>query len=105
MSNLGPNDPGATEPINPEQPQPARHGQIHVHPNHPNRDVLIHQMAQHLAQHVEHLKATADYHRPDAGGAAGQSSGAFQQGGASGADYQTTSTGTVGDADSGGTGY
>jgi len=108
MANLGENDPAATEPINSELPNPS--GQVHVHPNHPNHDVLVGQMKTHLAEISGHAKATADYHRgmpPQAGatGVTGQSSqGAMSPGGASGASYETTSTGNTGDCDSGGPG-
>ena len=106
MSNLGPDDSGATEPIDPEQPQPVTHGQIHVSDAHGDPSSLAAQMRAHLAEHEVHLATTAGYHRPsvNAGGDTGQSSqGGFAQGGASGADYQTTNVGSeCGDADSGG---
>jgi hypothetical protein len=97
MANLSSDqDSGATEPIDAELPDPNPHGQVHVHPNHPNHDVVVKQMTAHLAQHVASTNATADYGGHGAFGGGGN----FQQGGASGADYQTTSTET-GIADSG----
>src|SRR5450759_4765763 len=97
MANLSSSDDsGATEPIDAELPDPNPHGQVHVHPNHPNHDVVVRQMQQHLAEHVASTNATADY----GGHGAADSRGSFQQGGASGsADYQTTGD-TTGDADS-----
>jgi hypothetical protein len=111
MANLGENDTAATEPIDSELPDPNSHGQVYVHPNHPNRDVVLKQMKAHLAEHAKHLAATKAYHGgqiPYAPGDSGQSSqGGFSGsggGGASGADYQTSSADSVGDADSGGPG-
>ena len=107
MGNLAPEDDaaGQTEPIDAELPQPAVHGQVHVSAAHNDPQALQKQMRTHLAEHERHLAATAAYHRPTvnaAGDTAQSSQGSFQQGGASGADYQTTSEGTLGDADSGG---
>jgi hypothetical protein len=98
MANLSSDqDAGQTEPIDPELPQPAVHGQVHVSAAHSNPTALAKQLRAHLAQHVEHLNTTKDYggHGAFGGG------GGFQQGGASGANYQTNSSeGSVGDADS-----
>ncbi len=95
-------DDAAAQLIDWEVPQPATHGHVHVPSHHPNRDTVVSQMQAHLAQHVEHLKTTAAYHKGT--GVTGQDSqGGFAPGGASaGADYSTTSTGNTGDADSGG---
>jgi hypothetical protein len=107
MANLSSDqDAGATEPIDPELPQPATHGQVHVSDGHSNPKALAAQMKQHLAEHVQHLSTTAAYNMTQKGaaGVTGQSSGgSFAPGGASGgADYQTTDVGGTGDADSGG---
>lgn len=57
----------------------------------------------HLAAMVSHANEVKDY---GAHGTHCSSQGAFSSGGAAGADYQTTSTGNTGDADSQGpTGY
>ena len=104
MGNLAPEDDaaGQTEPTDAEEPQPAVHGQVHVSAANGNPTALAKQLRAHLAQHVEHLNTTKDYggHGAFGGG------GSFQQGGASGANYQTNSSeGSVGDADSGPSGY
>jgi hypothetical protein len=94
-------DDQAPQPIDPRLPQPATHGQISVHSSHPNHDALVGQMQRHLAEHVQHLSTTASYHKGV--GVTGQDSqGAFLLGGASGADYETSSADSVGDSDSGG---
>lgn len=52
----------------------------------------------HLSKMVASASEVRDYHT---GGATGQNSqGSFSSGGAEGADYQTSSTGTTGDSDS-----
>jgi hypothetical protein len=80
---------------------PNPHGMVHVHPDHPNHDALVGQMQRHLAEHQAHLNTTASYHKGV--GVTGQDSqGTFSPGGASGAEYQTSSADSVGDADSGG---
>jgi transcription elongation factor len=74
--------------------QPPKHGDISV------SEMPLKHMRKHLRQMTADASQVRDYHT---GGVTGQGSqGSFQQGGASGADYQTTSTGSVGDADSGG---
>jgi hypothetical protein len=79
------------------KPQPPTHGQIIVStmkPEHARR---------HLAAMVSHANEVKDY---GSHGTSFSSQGAFSTGGASGADYQTSSTGNTGDADSmGPTGY
>jgi hypothetical protein len=99
MSNLAPNDEAdvQTEPTDPTQPQPAVHGQVHVSAANQN-PALSKQMRAHLAEHEQHLKTTADYHRPTV---PATDAGASQSSGGARADYQTTSEGSVGDADSG----
>ena len=72
--------------------------QVHVPDHHPRHHELTKQLTGHLAQHVAHANATADY----GGHGMFSNQGGFQQGGASGSDYETTSTGNTGDADSGG---
>jgi hypothetical protein len=60
-------------------------------------------LVKHLAQSTQHAREVKTY-----GGHPGfevtwqSSQGALSPGGASGADYQTTSTGNTGDSDSGG---
>jgi len=86
-----------------DQPQPVTHGQVHVPDHHPRRDELTRQLSDHLRQHIEHANTTADY---GGHGTGFSSSGSFSPGGASGADYETTSVGDTPDADSQGpTGY
>jgi len=72
-----------------DQPQPAAHGQVHVPDHHPRKAELTKMLTDHLAQHVAHANTTADY----GGHGAFSSQGGFQQGGAAGADYETSSTG------------
>jgi hypothetical protein len=61
------------------------------------------QLEAHLAQHVEDANTTKDY---GGHGIGCSSEGGFQQGGAGGAEYETTSVGDTPDADSAGpTGY
>jgi hypothetical protein len=57
-------DDAAAQPVNVElpDPQPVRHGQVSVHSSHPNRNALVGQMQRHLAEHVQHLNATKQYH-------------------------------------------
>ena len=64
-------------------------------------------MKKHLAQLTRHALEVKSYGGHPGFEVTGQSSqGAFSPGGASGADYQTTSAGNTGDADSQGpTGY
>jgi hypothetical protein len=78
--------------------------QVHVPDHHPRHDELTKQLTDHLAQHVEHASTTAAYHGGQRlPGDTGESSqGSFQPGGAAGAEYQTSSADSVGDADSGG---
>ena len=94
MANLSSDqDAGATEPINPELPQPVTRGQVHASAAHSNPTALAKQLRAHLAQHVEHLNTTKDYGGHGAFGGGGGPA----QGGASGsADYQTTGD-TTGD--------
>jgi hypothetical protein len=98
MANLSNQDSGATEPVDARLPDPNPHGQVHVGASHPNRDTVVKQMTAHLKEHVASTNATADY----GGHGTAASQGAFSPGGASGADYETSSQDTVGDADSGG---
>jgi hypothetical protein len=57
----------------------------------------------HLAQLTQHAKEVKNYGGHPGFEVTGQSlQGAMSPGGASGADYQTTSTGNTGDSDSGG---
>jgi hypothetical protein len=79
--------------------KPPRHGQIKVATMKPEH------MKQHLAQMTASASEVADYHR--GGEVTGQfSGGAMSPGGASSANYQTSSADSVGDADSqGSTGY
>ncbi|MFZ0418413.1 MAG: hypothetical protein WAM04_09915 [Candidatus Sulfotelmatobacter sp.] len=84
----------------PDQPQPATHGQVHVSDGHSNPKALAAQMQDHFAQHVQHLNTTASYHKGV--GVTGQDAGGSFTASPSGADYETTSTGNTGDADSGG---
>jgi len=67
--------------------------QVHVPDHHPRHDELTKQLTDHLAQHVAHANTTADY----GGHGAFSNQGGFQQGGAAGADYETTSTGNTGE--------
>jgi hypothetical protein len=83
---------GKTQPT--RQRQQLRHGLIRVTTLKPEH------ARQHLAAMTTSAAEVRDY---NTGGVTGQNSqGAPSQGGASGADYQTTSTGNTGDADSGG---
>lgn len=96
MANLSDQD-SATEPTDPTQPQPAVHGQVHVSAANQN-PALSKQMRSHLAEHEKHLATTAAYNRPTV---PATDAGASQSSGGARADYQTTSEGSVGDADSG----
>jgi hypothetical protein len=80
------------------EPQPTTHGQVHVPDHHPREAELTKMLTDHLAQHVAHANTTADY----GGHGMFSNQGGFQQGGAAGADYETTSVGDTPDADSGG---
>ena len=64
-------------------------------------------MVKHLAELTQHAQKVKTYGGHPGFEVTGQSSeGAFSPGGASGADYGTTSTGNPGDVDSqGSTGY
>lgn len=72
--------------------KPPRHGQIKV------STLKVEHAKKHLRQMTADASQVRDYHT---GGVTGQSSQGAFEGASSGADYQTTSTGTVGDADSG----
>ncbi|MFZ1141432.1 MAG: hypothetical protein WAN76_19790 [Candidatus Sulfotelmatobacter sp.] len=63
MSNTD-DDSGAmgTEPIDPELPQPATRGQVHVSDRNVNPDTER-QLRAHLAEHEAHLEVTRRYHR------------------------------------------
>jgi len=74
--------------------QPPRHGQIKV------SSLKIEHAKKHLRQMTADASEVRDYGGHSVGGQGSQ--GSFQQGGASGVNYQTTNTGNVGDADSGG---
>lgn len=74
--------------------KPPKHGDIAV------SEMPLKHMRKHLVQMTQGAAEVRDYHT---GGVTGQNAqGGFQQGGASGSDYQTTNTGNVGDSDSGG---
>jgi hypothetical protein len=76
------------------QRQPPRHGVIKV------STLTLHHARKHLAAMTTSAAEVRDY---NTGGVTGQNSqGAPSQGGASGADYETSSTGNTGDVDSGG---
>jgi hypothetical protein len=84
---------GKTQPTHQRQ-QPPRHGVIHVTSLKPEH------ARKHLAAMTTSAAEVRDY---NTGGVTGQNSqGAMSQGGASGADYETTNTGNTGDVDSGG---
>lgn len=56
---------------------------------------------EHAKQHLSAMTASmSEVHDYGSHGTGFSSQGAMSPGGASGADYQTTSTGTTGDADS-----
>jgi hypothetical protein len=74
--------------------RPPKYGQISVN------TMKVSHAKRHLAELTASASEVADYGGHSVTGQA--SGGSFASGGA-GADYQTTSTGTVGDADSGGT--
>jgi hypothetical protein len=77
-----------------QQPKPGQISVTTMKPKHAR---------QHIALITEHAQIAADY---GSHGAAFGSQGAFSPGGAAGADYETSSTGNTGDADStGATGY
>jgi hypothetical protein len=86
--------------------KPPKHGVISV------SDMPRANARKHLGDMTKHAAVVRDYNghgggNPETGlrlpGDTGQSSqGGFQQGGAAGADYSTTSTGNTGDSDSGG---
>jgi hypothetical protein len=86
------------------QPQPPKHGDIAV-TTLPERHAK-----KHLSEMTKHAAVVQQYNGHGAGPETGlrlpntgeSSQGGFQQGGAGGADYTTTSTGNTGDADSGG---
>jgi hypothetical protein len=73
------------------QRQPPRHGVIHVNSLKPAH------ARQHLATITANMAEVKDY---GSHGTGFSSQGGFQQGGASGADYETSSADNVGDADS-----
>ncbi|MGA7770461.1 MAG: hypothetical protein WCA27_30035 [Candidatus Sulfotelmatobacter sp.] len=73
--------------------KPPRHGAISV-TTMPKRHAK-----KHLAAMTASMSEVKDY---GSHGTGFSSQGSFASGGASGADYQTTSTGNTGDADSGG---
>jgi len=63
MANLSSTDDDSaqTEPIDPELPQPAVHGQIHVGSANTNPDVVAPQMRDHLAFHENHMRQMQRY--------------------------------------------
>jgi hypothetical protein len=73
--------------------KPPKHGQIRISTMRPEH------AKKHLAEMTASMSEVHDY---GAHGTGFSSQGGFQSGGASGADYETTSTGNTGDADSGG---
>jgi hypothetical protein len=75
------------------QGQQPRHGVIRVSTLKPEH------ARQHLATITASMAEVKDY---GSHGTGFSSQGGFQQGGAAGADYETTNTGNTGDADSGG---
>jgi hypothetical protein len=79
------------------QPQLPKHGDISV------TTLPKHHARKHLAAMTASMAEVHDYGNHGTGYS---SQGGFQQGGAAGADYETTSTANTGDSDSGGpTGY
>jgi len=100
MANLGENDPGATEPIDPELPQPAVHGQVKSSKG--QHSIPEDTLRTHLAEHMDSLNTTKDYggHGDIAQNSQGGFTGSGMSDGAVGADYQTSSADSVGDADS-----
>jgi hypothetical protein len=84
---------GKTQPTHRKQQSP-RHGVIRVSTLKPEH------ARQHLAAMVSSAAEVRDYGGHEVTGQ--NSQGAMRQGGASGADYQTSSADNVGDADSGG---
>jgi hypothetical protein len=81
-------------------PSPPKHGRVTAGaPGQMGREHL----KKHLAQLTQHTKEVQAYGGHPGFEVTGQSSqGGFATGGASGADYQTTSVGNTGDSDSGG---
>jgi hypothetical protein len=79
-------------------PQPPKHGRVISSGG--QHSMPVKGLKAHLAQLTSHVHEVAQYGGYEVTGQSSQ--GGFAPGGASGAQYQTTSVGDTGDSDSGG---
>jgi hypothetical protein len=81
-----------------KMPQPPRHGRVISSAG--QHSMPVKHLQQHLSELTAHVHEAAQYSGYEVTGQSSQ--GGFATGGASGADYQTSSADSVRDADSGG---
>ena len=85
-----------------KMPEPPKHGRVISSAG--QHSMPVKHLQRHLSELTAHVREAAQYSGYEVTGQSSQ--GGFATGGASGADYQTSSTGNTGDSDSQGpTGY